>query len=222
MVRGLRWTLTAFIVFLVGVAPIVYYRADYSHAKRLRPIVPGKLYRSGQMTAEGFRDAITDLDIKTVVNLQEDYPDPDLRESYFDRSTIKETELCRRLGVKYVFIAPDTLPRNQVPSHRPEAIEQMLAVFDDAENYPILIHCKAGLHRTGCMAAVYRMEYQGWTPEQAVEEMKDLGFGDRACTAANDYVYQYVLSYQPRHSAERGARGVEGSNGSALHASGTR
>src|SRR5262245_27455290 len=91
MVRGLRWTLTAFIVFLVGVLPIVYYRADYSHSKRLRAIVPGKLYRSGQMTAEGFRDAITDLDIRTVVNLQEDYPDPDLKESYFDSSRIKET-----------------------------------------------------------------------------------------------------------------------------------
>src|SRR5690242_10478189 len=43
MVRGLRWTLAAFIVFLVGVLPIVYYRADYSHSKRLRAIVPGKL-----------------------------------------------------------------------------------------------------------------------------------------------------------------------------------
>ena len=72
----------------------------------------------------------------------------------------------------------------------------MLAVFDDPSNYPILIHCRAGLHRTGCMAAIYRMEYQGWTPERAVDEMRAHGFGDFACTAANDYVYQYVLTYR--------------------------
>jgi tyrosine-protein phosphatase SIW14 len=196
MPRWLHWTLVIFIVGLVVVAPIVYYRADYAHAKRLRVIVPGKLYRSGQMTAEGFRDAIRDLGIKTVVNLQDDVPSPDLQQSYFNRAEIKEIDLCRQLRVNFVFIAPDTLLRDQVPPRRPEGIEKMLEVFDNADNYPILIHCRAGLHRTGCMAALYRMEYQGWTPEQAVEEMKDLGFGDLACTAANDYVYQYVLTYQ--------------------------
>jgi tyrosine-protein phosphatase SIW14 len=95
-----------------------------------------------------------------------------------------------------VFIGPDLLPRGKAPLERPAAVEKMLRVFDDPKNYPILIHCKAGLHRTGCMAAIYRMEYQGWSPERAVEEMKDHGFGDGACTAANDYVYQYVLTYQ--------------------------
>jgi hypothetical protein len=204
-----RWTLAAFIVSLVGGLPIVFHRAEYAHHKRLCTIVPGRVYRSGQMTAEGFRDAIVDLDIRTVVNLQEDYPDPDVRESYFDGSTIKESELCRELGVKFVFIAPDTLPRNRVPPERPDAIEKMLKVFDDPTSYPVLIHCRAGLHRTGCMAAVYRMEYQGWTPEQAVEEMKEHGFGgfgDFACTAANDYVYQYVLTYQPGRREARGKR----------------
>jgi protein tyrosine/serine phosphatase len=159
-------------------------------------VVPGKLYRSGQMTAEGFRNAIERLHIRTVVNLQEEYPDPDLKESYFDGSQIKESEVCSELGVKYVFIAPDLLPRRQAPPGRPEAIEKMLAVMDDPSNYPLLIHCRAGLHRTGCMAAIYRMEYEGWTPEQAVEEMKEHGFGSKDCTAANDYVYQYVLTYR--------------------------
>jgi N-alpha-acetyl-L-2,4-diaminobutyrate deacetylase len=61
----------------------------------------------------------------------------------------------------------------------------------------VLIHCKAGLHRTGCMLAIYRMEYEGWTKRQAVQEMKDNGFGESACTSDNDYVMQYVLSYKP-------------------------
>src|SRR5205085_2218282 len=114
MARNLRGGLIVAIVVVVVVVPIVYYRATYAHAKRLRVVAPGRLYRSGQMPVRGFEEAVR----------------------------------------------------------------------------------RAGLHRTGCMAAIYRMEYEGWTPEQAVEEMKTHGFGDVACTAANDYVYQYVLTYR--------------------------
>jgi protein tyrosine/serine phosphatase len=191
-----RWSLIGLIVCFVFVVPVVYFRADYAHGKRLRVIEDGKVYRSGQMTAQGFRDAVRELGIRTVVNLQDEYPDPSVKKGYFNRASVKESELCKEMGIRYVFIAPDLLPRRQAPPGRPAAVEEMLKVYDDPANYPILIHCKAGLHRTGCMAAVYRMEYQGWSPEQAVEEMKDHGFGDSACTAANDYVYQYVLTYK--------------------------
>ena len=98
--------------------------------------------------------------------------------------------------MKFLFIPLDLVRRRQCPPERPEGMEKMLEVFDDPANYPILLHCRAGLHRTGCMAAIYHMEFEGWTPEQAVEEMKTHGFGDVACTAANDYVYQYVLTYR--------------------------
>jgi protein tyrosine/serine phosphatase len=60
----------------------------------------------------------------------------------------------------------------------------------------VLIHCRAGLHRTGVMTAVYRMEYEGWTPGQAIEDLKANGFGEWPCTAANDYITQYILSYK--------------------------
>jgi tyrosine-protein phosphatase SIW14 len=196
MAGKLRWVLCGAIVCIIFVVPIIHYRATYAHSKRLRVIDPGRVYRSGQMTAAGFEDTIRRLGIRTIVNLQDDCLDPDLTFSYFDRQTIKESDFCARLGVRFLTISPDLVPRRQSADRRPHAIEEMLAIFDNPASYPVLIHCRAGLHRTGCMAAIYRMEYQSWSPEQAVEEMKDHGFGDRACTAANDYVYQYVLTYQ--------------------------
>jgi len=75
-------------------------------------------------------------------------------------------------------------------------VDEFLDLMDRPEVYPVLIHCKAGLHRTGCLTAVYRMEYQGWTPEEAYGELKAHGFGDWVCTSANDYVSQYVLQYR--------------------------
>ncbi len=194
-----RWALCGTILFVIAVVPVVHYRASYAHAKRLRVVTEGRVYRSGQMTAAGFEDAVRRHGIRTVVNLQDEYPDPDLARGYFDRRTVKESEVCARLKVRYVAIAPDLLPRRQVPLRRPAAIDAMLAVFDDPSAYPVLIHCRAGLHRTGCMAAVYRMEYEGWTPQRAVDEMRAHGFGRSACTAANDYVHQYVLTYRRRH-----------------------
>src|SRR5262249_58419454 len=130
---------------------------------------------------------------RPIVTLQDDFPDPDVSLSFLARDTVKESELCARLGVRYVCIRPDLVSRRAVGTERPEAIDEFLALMDDPATYPVLIHCKAGLHRTGILAAVYRMEYQGWTPAEAYRELKAHGFGTFACTAANDYVAQYVL-----------------------------
>ncbi len=186
---------------LVLVVPVVDYRWQYTHSKRLREVAPGRLYRSGQMTAPGFAEAVERLGLRTIINLQDDYPDPDVALGYFTAATVKESELCRRLGVRYVAIAPDLISRHLVPAHHPAAIDQFLDIIRDPANQPVLIHCRAGLHRTGVMAAVYRMEFEGWTPHEAIVELKDNGFGEWPCSAANDYITQYVLTYRP------GARG---------------
>jgi protein tyrosine/serine phosphatase len=194
-----RWMLGLIIAGLLTVVPFVHYRVVYSRSKRLREVTPGVLYRSGQMTAEGFTDAVARLHLRTIVNLQDEYPDPDVSNCLIGCGTIKESELCRQLGVRYVHIAPDLIPRRQVPAQRPKAIDRLLALLDDPTNYPVLIHCRAGLHRTGVMTAVYRMEYEGWSPREAIRELKANGFGDYACTAANDYITQYVLTYRRGH-----------------------
>jgi tyrosine-protein phosphatase SIW14 len=191
-----RWILGLVIAVLVTIVPAVHFRWVYTHGKRLREVTPDKFYRSGEMTAAGFREAVAFYHFRTVVNLQDEYPDPNLSENYFGNGTVKESELCRRLGVRYVYLPPDLIPRRQVPGHRPQAIDSFLSLLDDPANYPVLIHCRAGLHRTGVMTAVYRMEYQGWGPRQAIEELKANGFGEWPCTAANDYITQYILTYQ--------------------------
>jgi tyrosine-protein phosphatase SIW14 len=196
MSRVIRWTLIGCIVVIVFLVPAVYYRKVYDDGKRLRVIVPGRVYRSGQMTAEGLADAVRRLHIQTIINVQDDFPDPDLERSFWDGRTVKESELCQQLGVRFVQLAPDLISRREVPEHRPMTIDQFLEVMDDAAIYPVLIHCKAGLHRTGVLAAVYRMEYQGWSHEEAYRELRAHGFGEWVSSSANDYITQYVLTYR--------------------------
>lgn len=198
MAGVVRWSVAAALIVVIVIAPIVYFRCVYDTYKRLRIVEPGRVYRSGQMTAEGFADAVERYGLRTIINVQDEFPDPDIALGFWDRQTIKESELCRLLGVRYVHLMPTLLPRHLIPEQRPPVIDQLLNILDDESNYPVLIHCHAGLHRTGILTAIYRMEYQGWTPEQAFLDMKAQGFGPWVCTSANDYVKQYVLTYQPR------------------------
>jgi hypothetical protein len=192
----MRWLFGLLIGLMLTVVPFYYYRWGYTHSKRLRPVVEGKVYRSGQMTAPGFAEAVDRFHFHTIINLQDDVPDPDIALGYFTRETIKESEMCRQLGVRYVFLGPDLISRKRLPHDRPPAIDRFLALMDDPETYPVLLHCRAGLHRTGVMVAVYRMEYQGWSHEDAYMEMKANGFADWPCTTANDYIAQYVDTFQ--------------------------
>jgi hypothetical protein len=196
MLGKLRWLLVAGIVVLVVVVPAVCYRDIYAHNKRLREVDPGKVYRCGQLTADGFADAISRYHIRTVLNVQDEYPDPDLYKCFFSTSTVKESELCEQLGVRYVYLPPDLIARHLIPDHRPQAIDKFLELMDDSASYPVLIHCHAGLHRTGVLTAVYRMEYNGWAPDETIRELKDNGFSEWQCTSANDYIKQYILTYR--------------------------
>jgi tyrosine-protein phosphatase SIW14 len=188
-----RWA--AGLTLLAGMiyAPYLYYRFTLEHSKRLRPVVDGEVYRSGCMTANGFRDAIQKYGIKTVISFWDENPDPTLYGSRFDWSAIKESDLCKSMDVNYKFIFVKLLPDDPAI-----AIGQFLDIMDDKANYPVLIHCKAGLHRTGVMAAVYRMEYDGWSRQDAMRELRAHGFGHFIGNNSNDYIDQYIMHYQPR------------------------
>jgi protein tyrosine/serine phosphatase len=194
----------AFVVAAVVLAPpILLYRAQYVHAKRFREVDPGRLYRSGQMTADGFRETIERFHIKTVVNLQHEEPDPLLPDHWLGKGKIHESELCEQLGVNYKLLKPDVLPPGNTVDMEPPAVKEWLALLDDEKNYPILLHCKAGLHRTGRLTAIYRMEYHRWTPGEALRELRANGYGYTMSSEADDYIIQFVQNYKPRTKGER-------------------
>ena len=44
----------------------------------------------------------------------------------------------------------------------------LTVVMADPGNYPVLVHCFAGIHRTGAYCAVYRMEFERWDNADAM------------------------------------------------------
>lgn len=199
--RVARTLLAVLLLAACAGAVYAYYRAGYGHAKRLRAVTPGRFYRSGQLTAAGFEDAFEKFGIRTVVNLQEEARDPHLPADYLGDATERESELCERLGVNYVSLDGGVLESSNT-TDEPKLLTDYYRVLDDESNYPILIHCKAGLHRTGFLTAIYRMDRERRPKADAVRELRGNGFGTFAATDANLYVKRYILDYQPRPRAE--------------------
>lgn len=197
-----RWFLRALAVAVAGVVvgpPFALYRAQYASAKRFREVSPGRFYRSGQMNAAGFTDAIERYRIRTVVNLQHENTDPHLSETWLGKPVIYEKALCEKLNVRYVLLTPDLLPTPNDLTKTPPAVVEFLKLLDDESAYPILIHCKAGLHRTGRLTAIYRMEKEGWDTGEALRELRANGYGFWNASENDDFVIQFVQNYRPRH-----------------------
>jgi tyrosine-protein phosphatase SIW14 len=86
--------------------------------------------------------------------------------------------------------------KGEIPAE--QGVQTFLAVMDRPENHPVLVHCFAGIHRTGTMCAIFRMEYEGWTPERAMDEMRLCGY---APEDMHYHITNYLRSYEPHHSA---------------------
>jgi protein tyrosine phosphatase (PTP) superfamily phosphohydrolase (DUF442 family) len=112
-------------------------------------------YRGAQPRNDGIR-RLQEMGIRTVVSF---------RTSHSDR---KESE---RSGLDYV-----RLPMHPWDVDENEVIE-FLSVAIDPERRPVFVHCYHGSDRTGMMTAVYRVVVQGWSKGEAIDEMKNGGFG---------------------------------------------
>lgn len=208
-----RWILGLLVALIVIGVPAAFYRSGYSNLKRYRVVTPGKFYRSGQFTANGLKHIVQAQGIRTVINLQEENRDPYMPEAWLGTPHSRESELCRELGVRYYTLyGSETVTEQEAAAgKRPESIDQYLAILDDPASYPVLLHCKAGLHRTGSFTAIYRMEYENWSKAAAMRELRANGFGTYAATTGNIYIVQYVEQYQPglRHNVAAPEAGLK-------------
>ena len=193
----LRWVFGSLIGVGVVAVPAVHYRATLETSKRFHVVTAGRFYRCGQLDADGLREVIKLHGIRTVVNLQHEAPDPLLPKNFYhSKDRVAESVVCREAGADFKLLTFDPFPRELPEGRRPAVVDAYLKLLDDPDIYPVLIHCAAGLHRTGELTAIYRMEYEGWPKSLAVREMKSAGFGDYACTTADDMVYNMVEKYE--------------------------
>ena len=72
--------------------------------------------------------------------------------------------------------------------------------MDDSSNYPVLIHCYHGVGRAQMFSALYRIEYEGWTNQEAREQTRLLLKGSSFDEGAPKG--DYLINYKSRSSKE--------------------
>lgn len=190
-----RWqfVLAGSALALVVAAPLVYSSHRNTHLRNLRVVEEGVLYRSGQLTPAGLEQVIHEHGIKTVVTLRA------ARQAGGKSPDEWEEAFCAAKGVNHVRIVPRVWGADEtgeIPAE--QAVQQFLDVMEKKENHPVLVHCFAGIHRTGTMCAIFRMEYHGWTAERAMEEMQFYGF---APEDMHQHIGAYLRNYEPRRKS---------------------
>jgi protein tyrosine/serine phosphatase len=117
--------------------------------------VSDALYRCAQPSAEGMRN-LEALGVKTVLSL---------RSFHSDEREASGTTL------ELVRVRFDTWDVDE------DELVDALRVLRDPEKQPVLVHCKHGADRTGMIIALHRIVFEGWTKAEAIDEMKNGGYG---------------------------------------------
>ncbi|NDV81267.1 dual specificity protein phosphatase family protein [Bacteroides sp. 51] len=112
------------------------------------------VYRSEQPSKKDFK-ALETFGIKEVLNL---------RRFHSDNDEAEDTDIkLHRL-------------KTHAHSLSEKQVVEALRIIKDRQG-PILIHCRHGSDRTGGVLAMYRIVFQDYTKEEAIEEMRKGGFG---------------------------------------------
>lgn len=113
------------------------------------------LYRGGLPSAVGM-ESLKKIGIDVIVDMR--------------GKNQGEQEAAEKLGMQYVAI----------PSHCPfphdGPFAKFLKVIQDNPGKKVFVHCRLGDDRTGMAVAAYRMANEGWSPQEAMNEMKEFGF----------------------------------------------
>jgi len=141
-------------------------------------------YRGEQPTREEFAQ-LKALGVKTVIDLRKD----SLREA---------PDGARGAGLQYF-----NIPLLASRAATEEQTSYFLSLVNDPANWPVYVHCKGGRHRTGGMTAIYRITHDGWTADQAYEEMMKYDFNN-GIFGGPGAQKRYVYAFYDRYSREHG------------------
>ncbi len=154
-------TFFSFLLPLLVFTSAVFTSTAHAEIKNLATIESGAIYRGSK--PEDFKDlALLDtLKIKTIISFET-----------MPWNVRGEEELLAKSGIEFINLPIP--PALGAPSAA--RVDQILELMNRAELQPVFIHCYFGRDRTGMISALYRVKYQGWTPEQAYAEWRSMGY----------------------------------------------
>ncbi len=149
------------ILISIPLAKAQVYKNNYIQAKKISSVnfnnlyqVNGSIYRSEQPSKKGMNE-LGNIGIKTIINLRN-----------------QERDNQRNNDTHLIII---NIPINTKKISY-EDVLKTLKVINICQK-PVLIHCLHGSDRTGAIIASYRMVFENWPKEKAIEEFLDKKYG---------------------------------------------
>jgi len=184
-----RFIAAALVGLSIALVPVVYAKKREKSFGNFRVVEPGVLYRSAQPTPEGLGRAIHDHGFRTVISFRDAREDrgADVPDEW-------EGPFCAKLGVHFIRLPSLVWSYDHGVIPAEANVTTFREVMKDPGNYPVLIHCFRGIHRTGIFSALYRMEWQGWTNAEAIDEMRACGY---TTLDGDEDVRRFLELYRP-------------------------
>ena len=132
---------------------------------RFEEISEEKVYKSALIAPERLEEFLITNNIKTVIDLLD--PGVQDRLNPAQQADInKEDAAINAINKKHgTSIRHVNIQSAQVPTKK--TLTEFFEVLDDNTSYPVLIHCYHGMGRAVVYSALYRIEYENWSNEDA-------------------------------------------------------
>jgi hypothetical protein len=147
--------------------------------KNFGVVIPGKIYRSGELPPAALARVVRARGIRTVIDFGA--WEPGSRE---ERLSVLAME---SLGVKRHLFWLEGDGSGDITRYL-----EALRLMRDPSTHPILLHCGAGSERTGCAVILYRHYFQGIDIDRAIEEARRYGHHPDRNTNFRNLV-EYIL-----------------------------
>lgn len=163
---GHKWLFVAMPAIVIGLAIWVWVGfIKYRFVpKRFGVVVPGHIYRSGQISASLIKKTLTKYNIRIIVDLTSADPNnPDKQ---------AEKQAAAELNIK---VLKFTMSGNGTGDINDYADAVIAIANAEKQNLPVLVHCTAGAQRTGGVIAAYRLLVQKIDPNIVEDEIEKYG-----------------------------------------------
>ena len=131
-------------------------------------ITEGKVYKSGVIPPDELESYVAKYHIKSIVDLR--FPgttdltnNPEIPAEL----TAEQNAIAKIKGVNYFNNGSEQVPKQ-------ENLDRFFKIMDNKDNYPVLIHCYHGIGRGEMYSALYRIEYENFTNEEARQGVRTL------------------------------------------------
>ncbi|WP_162127784.1 dual specificity protein phosphatase family protein [Flavobacterium phycosphaerae] len=146
------------VLVLIGTGKYLYDR-HINH--NFMTITEGKVYKSGVIPPDEIADYVKKYHIKSIVDLRFPGTGDDVNNPEIPAELTAEKEAVAKIpGVNYFNNGSDQVPEQK-------NLDSFFKIMDNQDNYPVLIHCYHGIGRAQIYSAIYRIEYEGWSNEDA-------------------------------------------------------